>query len=68
MDYVSENHSKHLLICHLIFVCKYRKSLLVNFGNFIKSEFYRIENISDFKIIEMEVDINHVHILIKYKF
>ena len=67
MDYVSENHSKYLIMCHLIFVCKYRKSLLLKFGDFIKNEFYRIESISDFKIIEMEVDINHIHILVKYK-
>ena len=67
MDYVSENHSKHLIMCHLIFVCKYRKSLLLKFGDFIKKEFHRIESISDFKIVEMEVDINHIHILVKYK-
>jgi len=32
MDYVSQNHSKHLLMVHLIFVCKYRKKLLVRYG------------------------------------
>lgn len=67
MDYISENHSKYLKMCHLIFVCKYRKSLLLKFGNFIKKEFYRIKSMSDFKIVEMEVDINHIHILVKYK-
>lgn len=67
MDYVSENHSKYLIMCHLIFVCKYRKSLLLKFGDFIKKEFYRIESISDFNIVEMEVDVNHIHILVKYK-
>jgi len=36
MDYVSENHSKHLLMVHLIFVVKYRKNLLVKFGDEIK--------------------------------
>ena len=67
MDYVSENHSKYLIMCHLIFVCKYRKSLLLKFGSFIKKEFHKIESTSDFKIVEMEVDINHIHILVKYK-
>ena len=67
MDYVSENHSKCLIMCHLIFVCKYRKSLLLKFGDFIKKEFYRIESISDFNIVEMEADVNHIHILVKYK-
>jgi len=32
----------------------------------MKSEFHRIESTSDFKIIEMEVDIDHIHILIQY--
>ncbi|MCB7078781.1 IS200/IS605 family transposase, partial [Caldibacillus thermoamylovorans] len=33
MKYISENHSKHLLLCHLIFVCKYRKKLLLKVGD-----------------------------------
>ena len=28
-QYTSTNRSKHYLKCHLIFVCKYRKKLLV---------------------------------------
>jgi len=28
-NYISTNRSKHYLKCHLIFVCKYRKKLLV---------------------------------------
>lgn len=42
MVYTSENHSKHLLMCHLIFVCKYRKKLLVRLGEYIKQETQRI--------------------------
>ncbi len=38
MEYISENHSKHLLMCHLIFVCKYRKKLLLKVGDDIKTE------------------------------
>ena len=44
MDYVSENHNKHLLMVHLIFVLKYRKILLVKFGDEIKQIFYDIAN------------------------
>ena len=40
MDYVSRNYSKYLLMAHLIFtikhlifVCKYRKNLLVRNGD-----------------------------------
>lgn len=67
MDYISENHSKHLLIVHIIFVCKYRKMLLVKYGNFMKEQFQSIANTSDFSIEEMEVDTNHIHLLIRYK-
>lgn len=36
MGYVSENHSKYLLMVHLIFVVKYRRNLLIKFGDEIK--------------------------------
>lgn len=39
---------------HLIFVCKYRKKLLVKFGNEIKQLFYDIADEKDLSIIEME--------------
>ena len=32
MNYISQNHSKHLLMVHLIFSCKYRKKLLFRYG------------------------------------
>ncbi len=66
MDYISENHSKHLLICHLIFVCKYRKKLLVHLGEYIKHETQNISNHYGWEIIEQEIDKDHIHILIRY--
>ena len=36
MDYISQNHSKHLLMIHLIFSVKYRKKLLIKYGKEIK--------------------------------
>lgn len=66
MDYISENHSKHLLMCHLIFVCKYRKKLLIPFGDYIKQEIISIASHYDWQIIEQEVDQDHIHILIRY--
>jgi putative transposase len=66
MDYVSKNHSKYCLSCHLIFVCKYRKDLLVLLGAEIKQLLSDIANEHDVKIIEMEVDKNHIHLLIEY--
>lgn len=55
MDYVSQNHSKHLLMCHLIFSCKYRKKLLIKYGEEIKQILYDIAEEKDLNIIEMEV-------------
>ena len=66
MDYTSENHSKHLLILHLIFSCKYRKRLLVKYGEEIKDIFYDISEENGLNIIEMEVDKDHIHLLVQY--
>ena len=66
MDYISQNHSKHLLMCHLIFSCKYRKKLLIRCGNEIKQILYDIAEEKNLNIIEMEVDKDHIHILVQY--
>lgn len=67
IDYVSENHSKYLLMVHLIFVVKYRRNLLIKFGDEIKQIFYDIAKEKDIVIVEMEVDKNHIHLLVHYK-
>lgn len=67
MDYVSQNHSKHLLMAHLIFSCKYRKKLLIKYGNEIKKIINDIAEEKDLSIIEMEVDKDHIHILVQYQ-
>ena len=66
MEYISENHSKHLLMCHLIFICKYRKKLLLKIGDDIKTEIESISNYYRWQIIEQEIDQDHIHILIRY--
>ena len=66
MEYISENHSKHLLMCHLIFVCKYRKKLLLKVGDDIKTEIESISNCYGWQIIEQEIDQDHIHVLIRY--
>ena len=58
MDYVSESHSKYLLMVHLIFVVKYRRNLLIKFGDEIKQIFYDIAKEKDIVIVEKEVDKN----------
>lgn len=66
MDYISQNHSKYLLMVHLIFSCKYRKKLLMRYGTEIKQILYDIADEKDLNIIEMEVDKDHIHILVQY--
>lgn len=66
MNYISQNHSKHLLMAHIIFVCKYRKHLLVDFGDQIKALFIEISEEHNIHIIEMEIDKDHIHFLLQY--
>ena len=56
-NYISTNRSKHYLKCHLIFVCKYRKPMLIGqLNDDIKQIFQSIANSSDFEIEVMETD------------
>jgi putative transposase len=66
-NYITTNRSKHYLKIHLIFVCKYRKPLLIgNLNEDMKTILENITNNSDFSIEVMESDINHIHFLIRY--
>ena len=66
-NYTTTNRSKHYLKIHLIFVCKYRKPLLIgNLNEDMKTILENITNNSDFNIEVMESDINHIHFLIRY--
>ena len=65
-DYKSRGKCKFLLKCHLIFVVKYRKKLLVGqIANRIKCKIKSLET-SEFEIITMEVDKDHIHMMIDY--
>jgi putative transposase len=67
LNYITTNRSKHYLKIHLIFVCKYRKPLLIGILNEdMKTILENIANNSDFNIEVMESDINHIHFLIRY--
>jgi putative transposase len=66
-NYITTNRSKHYLKCHLIFVCKYRKKLLVGqLNDDMKLILQSITDKSDFEIEVMETDKDHVHFLIRY--
>jgi len=48
MDDQSKHHARFLILSHLIFVCKYRKKLLLSSGNEVKQLFEEIAARSDF--------------------
>lgn len=64
-NYQSKNHSKHSLTYHIIFVVKYLKKLLVRLGNYIKEQFLHISACYNFEIEYMEVDKDHIHLLVR---
>lgn len=63
MDYDRRPHSKYLILYHIIFVTKYRRKFLNLID--IASIFRQIELVSNFKIVEIGVDVDHVHLLIQ---
>lgn len=63
--YTSGNHSKYLLKFHIIFVCKYRRKLLIGgMGDDMKKMLGRIADESDFGIDIAESDKDHIHLLV----
>ena len=64
MEYQRKSHCKFLIVYHLIFVVKYRKPLLLRYGESIKTYFQDIAVHSDFVIKELEVDRDHAHLLV----
>ena len=65
MDYLSKNYAKFLILSHLIFVCKYRKKLLIPYGDEVKRLFEEIAARSDFSFEALEVDQDHLHCMVK---
>jgi len=66
-NYISTNRSKHYLKCHLIFVCKYRKKLLVGqLKDDMKQLLLNITSNSDFEMEVFESYLDHIHFLIRY--
>ncbi len=66
--YNSLNHCKYLIQYHIIFCTKFRFKILYNkIESRLKELILNIVNIYDFKIIEMEVMPDHVHLFISCK-
>ena len=66
MEYQTNSHCKYLIALHLILVVKYRKQLLHGeVGEFMKRTVLAISEVSDFTVDEMEIDKDHIHILLR---
>lgn len=63
--YQSLNHSKFRLRYHLIFSTKYRRKCLRGIEDEVESVFNEIADESDFSIIEVGTDLDHVHIIVQ---
>ena len=65
MDFKTGSHCKYLIALHVILVVKYRKPLLVRaLGRTVKNAIHQLAEASEFSVEEMEVDLDHIHLLI----
>ena len=66
--YSKKNRRKYSLKVHIVLVTKYRKQLLSfpNINNDIKTKLIEICKLNNYKIIAIETDLDHVHLLISY--
>ena len=65
--YNRHNRQKYSLKVHIILVTKYRKQLLKDsIADDVKQEILHIANTSDYEIIAIETDKDHIHFLLSY--
>lgn len=66
--YNKKNRRNYSLKVHIVLVTKYRKQLLSfpNINNDIKTKLIEICKLNNYKIISIETDLDHVHLLISY--
>ncbi len=63
-QYHSKASARYLLKIYLILVCKYRKQLLIQLGEDCKQIMFEISQSSNFSIDILEVDKDHIHLLL----
>lgn len=66
-EYKSIAHAKTSLRYHIIFSTKYRKKALTNIHSTVLEAFRYAEKNSSVRIIEMNTDEDHIHLLITFK-
>lgn len=65
--YHSFYHAKTSLRYHLIFSTTFRRKCLDEIHDAVLDAFRQVERVSDFKIIAMELDKDHIHLLVTFK-
>ena len=64
----SGGHSKHALAVHLIWVVKYRRSVLTHdIGDRVKAIVSEVATEIGVEIIKIETDVDHVHVIARIK-
>ena len=65
--YKTYGHAKTKLKYHIIFSTKYRRKCLTSIHNDVINAFKYVHAKSDFEILKMELDKDHIHFLLKFK-
>ena len=65
-EYICRAHSKTLLKYHMIFSTKFRYECLNPIRSIVFDAFRYAESISDIEILTMEVDKDHIHLLLSF--
>lgn len=65
--YRTFSHTKTFLRYHLVLSTKYRSKCLNHISDSVISAFKEVEKHSDFKIFEIRLDKNYVHLLVQFK-
>lgn len=65
--YLTTAHAKTSIRYHIIFSTKYRRKCLNEIKDIVLESFKYVESISEFKILYMELDKDHIHFLMTWK-
>lgn len=60
------SHYKFHLTCHLILTTKYRRDILSHIGDDLIEKINEISATSNFEIVQIQHDRNHIHLMIDY--
>jgi putative transposase len=68
MKYWTGAHTKHRLMYHLIWIPKYRKRILKGpIANRLKELFEQCAEVNHWEVQELNIQIDHVHMLVQLK-